>query len=162
MTQAEDTRIPPCREAFTASTRELLATMAQLDAECVKVCRFRNAGVSREVAARMEVQGATRGTVVAATDMKLAGRIVGRMTGKTDSELTPAEIAGGFKEILNIIAGSAKSRLAGQPGHFELTCPEPWDGDGAAVEKRTGADLTAVVFEVDGVRFASGFSFAAS
>ena len=139
--------------ALVESTVETLRTMAMLEASCVRQCREPECGLGWDVGARMALTSGGAGCIGVATGMECARKIVGRIVGQEAAEVDDDEASAGLAEVLNMIAGNAKTRLAGTPQHFELSLPEPWKGRTDAPCEAPAKGLTAV-FDVEGAAFA--------
>lgn len=140
-------------DVLAQSTIETLRTMAMLEASCVRRCRECECGLSWDAGARMELTGRAAGCIGIAAGLACAQKIVSRIVGEDVADVTQDDAAGGLGEVLNMIAGSTKTRLAGTPYHFELTIPVPWVGRRKSVCDGTGDGITAV-FDVEGEPFA--------
>lgn len=140
-------------EVLEQSAVETLRTMAMIEATCVRQCRGSECGLGWDVGARMALAGESKGCIGVAADMSCAKKIVGRIVGQETAEVADDDASAGLAEVLNMIAGSAKTRLVGTPYHFELTIPEPWVGRREAVCD-AGEGGRTIVFDVEGAPFA--------
>lgn len=143
----------PLLDALIESTMETLMTMAMLATSCVRRCRESECGLGWDAGASMRLAGAKTGCIGVAAGMDCARMIVGRIVGQDIEEVSDADARNGLAEVLNMIAGNAKARLAGTPHHFELTIPTPWTGVRKGVCDAPGGGATAV-FDVEGMAFA--------
>lgn len=140
---------PEYVEAFVASTREVLQTMALLDAVCSRTCPPAECGGPYGMGAAMTLSGKATGLIVVGTGRELAGRIVAAMMGRARETLEDEQLTGGILEITNMIAGGAKSRLAGTSYHFELSTPQPCALQDFLARNPPPATPHAAVFDVE-------------
>lgn len=119
----------PYMEAFVASASDVIKTMAMKEPVCGSISGPSDLGMSGEVGAVIELSEHNRGAAALLMGRELAGEMIGSILGRPGNELTAAEIRSGVLEIINMIAGGAKSRLSGTPWHFTLSIPRDCSGE---------------------------------
>lgn len=144
----------PYLDAFVNSVRDVLHTMAFMDAEYVGVRDARECVAPDNVEAAMPVSGQTVGIIAVTAEKNLAARVVSRIVGKNPEDLEKSDVDDGIAEVTNMIAGAAKARLAGTPYHFALSSPLPRRVRDLRLQSNPDMTAPALVFDVDGQRLA--------
>ena len=94
------------------------------------------------------LSGVTTGTCALSISRELATCALRRMLMLPDSEPVPdSDINDGVGELINMIAGGAKTRLAPSCYKFNITLPTIISGGNHEVFHRTGAYCVVVRFE---------------
>ncbi|MCB2291646.1 chemotaxis protein CheX [Clostridium sp. CS001] len=107
---------------FTAAIREVIEIMTGLCIEedlSQEVCKI-NKG---EISGVMLTLGEKNALVSLTMSKELCSTIIYYMTGIEKSDITEEEIYDGAAELVNMVAGRAKTILAGTKYHFSITPP---------------------------------------
>lgn len=115
-------------EAVQAATHGVIRTMAAMEAKCVRICTpasCEDEEIPAGVSIIMKPPGRTVGFMALSTSRRLAAGLIGAVTGSHPDLLTDDQVSEGMAEILNMIAGDSKNRLAGTPYHFRFALPRP-------------------------------------
>jgi len=136
----------PYIEAFVDSVHNILRTMGYLEVEYVNSWKFSSAMLHDRFGAVMQVDSGYIGVLMSKESATL---VVASFMGRDLDSMSEAEVSGGIVELLNMIAGSAKTRLAETEFAYQLFMPVACD-----MEKLLGfADSEHSIilqFELDG------------
>ncbi len=113
----------PYAGAFIDSVCEMMSTMAGMDVTPGAMHLKDGCSMPGDISGVMDVSGACRGFVAVCFKMETAADIVAALLGQDREDLTPADVADGVYEAVNMIAGGAKAKLSGTPYHFEMSTP---------------------------------------
>ena len=80
-------------------------------------------------------------------------KVVAKMVGEEPATSLTPDVKDGIGEIINMIAGQAKSQLANTKYHFTFSIPTTVSGAGHEINHRQGTPNIAVLFEADGEEF---------
>lgn len=133
---------------FIASVDELFGTMLGCPVQRGKLALAPSSTIGPEqVAALIGLSGPMRGTVVlafpVATALKIAGRLIGEDPQEIDEEALDA-----VAEVVNIVAGGAKSRLSqGSGPPMDLGLPTTIVGDRYSVVPPSEASWIELPFD---------------
>lgn len=112
-------------EPFTDGAVEMLVTMLGIDGNVVPA----ETVPAPEVAATMALTGDQEGKLVLTFTRDAAIALVCEMLAMEPDELEDEDISDGIGEMVNIIAGYAKSQFAERGFHFNLALPDIVVGD---------------------------------
>jgi len=115
---------------FVDALKDAVATMAGITMESAD--ESLSAGEAG-MAGMMVLSGETPVVLMILADQASAAGIVTNMTGIDSGELTPADLRDGLAELVNMVAGSVKGRLAGSGRSFKLSSPLVVTGEALAV-----------------------------
>lgn len=134
--------INPFLEA-TVSTLETMAGMRPVRKQLLMQQEFQILG---DISAAIGLSGPVTGHVVIGLPWSLAGKIVAAMVGGPVPE---GELADGVGELVNVIAGQAKSVLGCQ-----MSLPVVVTGKGHRIQTVKQVPTLVVVYELEGESFA--------
>ena len=109
-------------------TRDVLLTMADFDAEARKVEHIIHDATEVDVTDCFDItsvlgfSGGRKGSILISLTQKAAFRAVGGMLGMEIQELSN-DVTDGVGELVNMIAGGAKTRLQSKGVEFDLSIP---------------------------------------
>lgn len=126
----------PILKAFADAAVETLKAMAMLDLETGEVSEVRALEDTLDYSATMGLCGENEGLLVMSLESSLARQIVATMLGADESEID-SDLLDGVGELLNMIAGTAKTTLARSGHHFNLSIPAVLEGAKTAVTPQT-------------------------
>ena len=116
-------------------------------------------GVSTDLVSTMELRTSFGGWARVACDVPTAREILDRLLGFPEDEVTKTELSDGLAELLNVIAGAAKARLAGTSYHFRLSIPQTeWLKDAVKPYQTAESEVTHILVEFACGRFVLSFS----
>lgn len=141
--------------AFIRSTENVLTTMAKITSLKKKEASVeKNFKPKGDVIGTMGLSGHADGSMAVSFTRKLAARLVANLLDSDPNDLSPDDIDDGVGELVNMIAGGAKTELAGTKYHFNLSIPTVVSGEGARVGMQRGVHYVVLVFNADGDEFA--------
>ncbi len=139
---------------FVAGVTTTLSMMAGLEPTIKEISIVTSDTFSGDVSAVMGVTGkAGEGFVGISFFTPLASVVVSKVLGMEDIELEPSDINDGVGELINMIAGSAKSSLLGTEYEFQIALPSVITGSGHEVGYPKNAECWRADFEVEGGAF---------
>ena len=138
-------------DAFVDAAQAIVHEIAGVDLE---IEAFEVAGSSShevEMLISMELHGDPEGFVAISLEKQLADFLVSEMLKVDEADVADDELLDGLEELLNIIAGAAKTALEDSPDQFNLSLPSaircggaeivsPPDCTGVIARCRIGAD----------------------
>ena len=131
---------------FISSVENLFTTMLACTLKKGKVGVTNGEKNFHEVTALIGLSGPARGTVALSFPAATAIAMVNKLLGMENSEVNQT-VTDGVGEIVNIVAGSAKSRLVnGDSIPIDLSLPNVVRGDDYIVEYPTGTVWLEVPF----------------
>jgi len=104
-----------------------------------------------DVAGVMYLAGAEPGLVACGVSEWLGRRIIGRMTGLAEDDISVKDLLDGLAEVVNIVAGHMKTQCP-QMG-ISLTPPIALSGKDCVLAWKTHRPVMSLEFEVEGERF---------
>lgn len=110
------------KECFTTSIRDVIEVMAGLgveEASSQKVCK----PIKGEISGVMLILGERNALISLTMSKELCTTIISYMTGTEKDHITDEEIYDGAAELVNMVAGRAKTTLSGTEYHFSITPP---------------------------------------
>jgi chemotaxis protein CheX len=135
---------------FVTGTKETFETMVGMRIRRRDVYLKKGYGMFGQVSGIIGLSGHTVGTCAVSMPQALAIEVIGRLIGGVpESGIENTELCDGVGEIINMIAGSAKSILSSTPHHFDITLPTIICGPNHEFFQRKGADCVSFLFETD-------------
>lgn len=107
---------------FVESVSDLFESMLSSEAKMEKVIKSDPVVNRNELIGLIGLSGPIRGTVALILPDKTAFAIIGRMTGET-YETVDGDMIDAIAELVNIVAGGAKARLADGSAPLTLSIP---------------------------------------
>ena len=140
---------------FVAATFDVMNTMANKKIVRKEVSLKKNLKLVGDISGVIGVTGGTmEGTVAITFPEKLARDIVAAMAGMSPNDLTTADLHDGVGEIVNMIAGNAKTSLSSQEGlRLSLSLPTIVCGQGHEIGLQQGTPYFVILFETEGINF---------
>lgn len=141
---------------FIDSTKETFQTMVSMPVRRKEVYIKQGYEMYGEISGIIGLSGATTGTCALSMSMALGERVVRTMMMTPEDEvLAESEIRDGVGELINMIAGGAKTKLSGTMYKFNITLPTIISGGGHEVFHRASTYCVVIVFEnTEGETFA--------
>ena len=134
---------------FIESVQETFSTMIRSDALRGELGLTNGLGNDRGISVLIGLSGSARGTVALHLPERTATRAVNRLLGTTFSTVDE-DVVDGVAELLNIIAGSAKAKLAtSEKPPIDLGLPSVIKGVGHSVDYPKCSTWLEVPFESD-------------
>lgn len=133
---------------FIDATKETLATMVSMQVRRKEVFIKQGYEMYGDVSGVIGLSGATTGTCALSMPSTLAERAIRSMLMTPDDEvLAESEIRDGVGELINMIAGGAKTKLSSTMYKFNMTLPTIISGGKHEVFHRGGTYCVVIVFE---------------
>lgn len=140
---------------FIDITVDVFSTMSGLDVNLREVKQINNsASTSNGVTACMDItgilgfSGGRRGAILVSLPKSVALAAVGGMLGM-DFQEVDAEVRDGVGELVNMVAGGAKTRLQSKGVNFELSIPNTVVGRKHEITAPANSDRTRLNFGSD-------------
>jgi chemotaxis protein CheX len=111
-------------EPFIEATRTALSEMAGTEVVVRSVYRQSMYQALGELAAVVRLRSTTEGSLVLAFPQRTAAALAGRILAGIAQELDESLIRDCVGEIANVVAGQAKTMLAGGPYRFTFSVPQ--------------------------------------
>lgn len=112
-----------------------------------------------DISGIMGLSGDVSGAIVVSFVKETACKVVGNMLGTTYTEIND-EVKDGIQEIVNLIAGQAKTMLADTEYHFQISIPTCIIGKNHQVNHKKGVPCIMATFELEGTPFTVEVSIA--
>lgn len=134
---------------FITSMVNVFKTMAQTEIKRTSLTLKKGDKVFGEITAVIGLAGTGSGTVMISFPNNLAKALVARMLGCEESALSREELKDGVGEIVNMVAGSAKSAFSDTKYKFNISLPMVVEGDPTNLEigHKKGIPCVEVGFE---------------
>jgi chemotaxis protein CheX len=133
---------------FIDATKEAFTTMLSMPIRRKEVFIKQGYDMYGDVSGIMGLSGTTTGTCALSMPADLAERAIRAMLMTPDDEmLAESEIRDGVGELINMIAGGAKTKLSGTMYKFNMTLPTIISGGKHEVYHRSGTYCVVIVFE---------------
>lgn len=133
---------------FIDATKETLATMVSMQVRRKEVFIKQGYEMYGDVSGVIGLSGATTGTCALSMPASMAERAIRSMLMTPDNEvLAESEIRDGVGELINMIAGGAKTKLSNTMYKFNMTLPTIISGGKHEVFHRGGTYCVVIVFE---------------
>lgn len=137
---------------FISATNTALEMMAMIKPERKKVYLKTNNVLVGDISGVMGLSGEVSGSIIVSFTKPSACLIVGNMLGATYDEIND-DVKDGIQEIVNLIAGQAKTMLKDTDFHFQVSIPTCIIGKGHQVNHKKGVPCVVAEFEVEGNPF---------
>mgnify|MGYP001809852956 CR=1 FL=1 len=135
---------------FIEATKTVLETMAGTSCERKRLFLKDDFRMLGDISGIMGLSGEAVGSIVISFPKDLACRIVSAMLGgePMGTELS-ADVCDGVGEIVNMVAGHAKSALAKTKYHFQISIPTVVSGEKHELTHKSGTPNIVVLFETN-------------
>ena len=139
---------------FIDVTRNVLSTMASFDVKAAEVREINGRGNSEyttvcfDITAVLGFSGGRKGSLLVSFPKNIAFRTVGGMLG-IEFTAIDADVRDGVSELVNMIAGGAKTKLQGKGIDFELSLPNTIIGQDHQITAAASTTRTHVDFDSD-------------
>ena len=139
---------------FIDVTGQVLSTMASFDVKSAEVREISNNGNSEDttdcfdITAVLGFSGGRKGSLLVSFPEKIAFRTVGGMLG-IEFTAIDADVRDGVSELVNMIAGGAKTKLQAKGIDFELSIPNTIIGENHQITPAAATTRTHVDFDSD-------------
>ncbi len=143
---------------FIDVTKDVLSTMASYHVETRSVREINGNSDMLNVTACMDItgvlgfSGGRRGSILVTFSDRIALAVVGGMLGMTLTEIN-ADVRDGIAELVNMIAGGAKTRLQKKGVNFDLSIPNTVIGANHQITAPAGTSRTRIDFVSDAGEF---------
>lgn len=132
---------------FIESTKETFTTMLNTELRRKEVAIKQGYDMFGDVSAVIGLSGATAGTCALSMPESFAERMVRRMLMvPDDGPIAESDVHDGVGELINMIAGGAKTKLSRTPYKFSITLPTIISGGSHEVFHRGDAHCVVVKF----------------
>ncbi len=134
------------------ATSDVLSTMASFEVKAKEFVQRNGTPECLDVTACMDItgilgfSGGRKGSILITFTEAIALKVVGGMLGVTLSKID-ADVRDGVGEIINMIAGGAKTRLQQQGVFFDLSIPNTIIGQNHQIKAAVSAVRTRIDFE---------------
>ncbi|MCF6283871.1 MAG: chemotaxis protein CheX [Candidatus Hydrogenedentes bacterium] len=133
---------------FIEATKETFSTMVSMDLRRKEVFIKQGFDMYGDTSGIIGLSGTTTGTCALSLPADLAQDSVRAMLMTPDDEiLSESETRDGVGELINMIAGGAKTKLSSTQYKFNITLPTIISGGKHEVFHRSSAHCVVVVFE---------------
>jgi len=139
---------------FIDVTGEVLSTMASFDVKAKEIQEINGKSEFTDITACLDItgilgfSGRRKGSLLVSLSKSIAFRAVGGMLGIEFTEID-ADVRDGVSELVNIIAGGAKTKLQGKGVDFELSIPNTVIGKDHQIAAGASTNRTRVEFDSD-------------
>lgn len=143
---------------FIDVTKDVLSTMASYHVEIKDVREINGGSDMLNVTACMDItgvlgfSGGRKGSILVTFSDRIALAAVGGMLGMTLTEIN-ADVRDGIAELVNMIAGGAKTRLQKKGVNFDLSIPNTVIGANHQITAPAGTSRTRIDFVSDDGEF---------
>lgn len=137
---------------FISATNTALEMMAMIKPERKKVYLKTDNVLVGDISGVMGLSGEVSGSIIVSFTKDSACLLVGNMLGASYDDIND-EVKDGIQEIVNLIAGQAKSMLKDTDYHFQVSIPTCIIGKGHQVNHKKGVPCVVAEFEVSGSPF---------
>lgn len=137
-------------QPFVQATQETLETMAGVTVRRRDAWRKEGYTMYGEISSVIGLSGSTAGTCAVSMPLTLAAHVVGAMLGENlEANASQEVLRDGVGELINMIAGRAKSLLSKTSYKFDITLPTIISGGRHEVFQRRGTVCLVLLFEAD-------------
>lgn len=144
---------------FISATTNAMEMMAMCKPERKKVYLKTDNILIGDISGIMGLSGQVSGSIIVSFVKEAACKVVGNMLGTQPTELDD-EVKDGIQEIVNLIAGQAKTMLENTDYHFQVSIPTCIIGKNHQVNHKKGVPCIVAEFELDGCPFTVEVSIA--
>ncbi len=113
--------------ALTETTEEVFTTMVQMKVELLEIHHEELMFPDDDLAVMMQVEGKMKGVILLTLSYEFGAQIISRILSIEPELLSHPDIEEGILEIINMIAGGAKSRISDFDQTYTLTTPKALD-----------------------------------
>lgn len=138
---------------FIQATSSALEMMAMIKPERKKVYLKKDKTLIGDISGIMGLSGETSGSIVVSFEKSAATIVVCNMLGVEKDNLSADELKDGIQEVVNLIAGQAKSMLQGTNFHFQISIPTCVVGKNHEVNHKKGVPCIVAEFDIEGSPF---------
>lgn len=139
---------------FVDSTTEVFTTMAGMDVTFLDMQRIEGKVGSLDVTACMDItgilgfSGGRRGSILVTLTQKIALKAIGGMLGMVFTEVD-SDVRDGIGELVNMIAGGAKTKLQKKGIDFDLSIPNTVIGSNHQIAAPASTNRTRLNFSTE-------------
>ncbi|MBF0197426.1 MAG: chemotaxis protein CheX [Planctomycetes bacterium] len=144
---------------FIAATTNALEMMAMVKPERKKVYLKTDNVLIGDISGIMGLSGDVSGSIILSFEAKTACKIVGNMLGASYDTIDD-DVKDGIQEIVNLVAGQAKTMLADTEYHFQISIPTCIIGANHQVNHKKGVPCVVAEFDLEGSPFTLEVSIA--
>lgn len=135
---------------FVTGTKEVFETMVGLKIRRKDLYLKNGYMMYGDISGIIGLSGSTAGTCAISLPGKVAIGAIERLLGESFGEdVERVEIRDGVGELVNMIAGRAKTILSSTPYHFDITLPTIISGKKHEFFQRKGTYCVVIVFETE-------------
>ncbi len=145
---------------FIEGTKEVFNVMAGIPIKRKSIFLKKDYKMFGEVSGIMGLTGDAMGSVVINFPKQLAIRLISGILGLEKGEISDDDMRDGVGEILNMVAGKAKTLLANTKYHFKLSIPTVVVGHGYEISHPKDTPCIVVIFVALETQFAMQVSLA--
>lgn len=133
---------------FIEATHTTFKMMVHCELRRKEVYIKKNFVMFGDISGIIGFSGAVCGTAAISLPGPFAFKCIENMMGETpEGGLTDRVVNDGVGEIVNLIAGQAKTTLSTTPHRFEITLPTIISGRGHELYHRQGTSIVSIIFE---------------
>jgi chemotaxis protein CheX len=136
-------------KAFITATTVALAEMANTEVAVREVCHATLVEPWGDIAAVVGIKSMTKGLVVFSVPKQMAAAIAERVLGNVREEVNDTLVRDCLGEIANVIAGQAKTLVAGTPYQLTFSLPDIVVADQTASKPDRARGCLVVFFHSD-------------
>lgn len=139
---------------FIDVTGDVLSTMASFDVKAKEVQEINGQSDLKDLITCLDItgvlgfSGGRRGSLLVTLSKSIAFRAVGGMLGIEFTKID-SDVRDGVSELVNMIAGGAKTKLQSKGIDFDLSIPNTVIGEGHQITSAAATTRTRVNFESD-------------
>lgn len=137
---------------FIAATVNAMEMMAMIKPVRKKVYLKTDNVLIGDISGIMGLSGEVSGSIIVSFTKGSACKLIGNMLSTTYDEIND-DVRDGIQEIVNLIAGQAKTMLADTEYHFQVSIPTCVIGSNHQVNHRKGVPCIVAEFELEGQPF---------
>jgi chemotaxis protein CheX len=137
---------------FIAATVNAMEMMAMVKPVRKKVFLKTDNVLIGDISGIMGLSGQVSGSIIVSFGKGAACKLVGNMLGTSYEEIND-DVKDGIQEIVNLVAGQAKTMLADTEYHFQVSIPTCVIGANHQVNHKKGIPCVVAEFELDGDPF---------
>ena len=145
---------------FISATTNALEMMAMCKPERKKVYLKTDNVLVGDISGIMGLSGEVSGSIIVSFVKEAACKVVGNMLGIAPPTELNEEVRDGIQEIVNLIAGQAKTMLADTDYHFQVSIPTCIIGSNHQMNHKKGVPCVVAEFSLDGSPFTVEVSLA--
>lgn len=144
---------------FIAATTNAMEMMAMVKPARKKVYLKTDNVLIGDISGIMGLSGDVNGSIIVSFQKPTACKVIGNMLGTEFTDIND-EVKDGIQEIVNLVAGQAKTMLADTEYHFNISIPTCIIGSNHQVNHKKGVPCIVAEFELDGDPFTVEVSIA--